>query len=479
MNTQYYTLGVDPAKHKVTVCLLHGDGREALGPRDIACTRGGFEELRTLLETHVAPGKALVIGVECTASLDDNILALFASVRQQWQLTLIRVDAAQVHHFSGARPLRGKSDHADARRIARFTRTYAHELAQFMADEELLAMQRLVNERLALAEDMTQLKNRLQDRLVISFPELAQVYTNPLCDVALALLAKAPTAKHVAKLPPSILSNVRGSGKAGRRIGPERAAQLKALAQTSIASACTPSDAATLQRLVKRLQMLLEDQAQIEAHLDKFARSAERYIPNKPLAQDGAHTPNAQQPLATSDPQADLARQIQIVDSLPGLGLVNSSAIVLRSSGIRRFTSKKALVAQLGLCPDLNQTGSSCNSSRLTYRGDRRARALMFMAAISALRKDVALNFHYWRLVKAGKKPKQAVCACANRMVGLLWTLINTNTNYDPQRAINNAIKHHPQLWKNYREQAGELGKTIQKHLKEIKQETEFEPQNL
>jgi transposase len=462
MKHNYYTLGVDPAKHKVTICLLHGSGREIVSPCDLACTREGFDQLRCLLESHVPAGQPLTIGVECTGSLDDNVLALFASMRDQWQLTLIRVDAAPVHHFSGPRPLRGKSDRADARRIARFTRTYAEELYHFVADEELLAMQRLVNERLALAEDLTQLKNRLHDRLVISFPELTQVFNDPACGVALAVLAKAPTASQVAKMRPSSLAQLRGAGKHGRVVGAERAAQLKALAHNSIASACTASDAATIERLVSRIQMLLEHQDQIEQHLSQFVATAA-----EPASAEEQSTADAEQPST----RCDLARQIQIAQSLPGLGLVNSSALVLRSRGIRRFTTRKALAAQLGLCPDQNQTGSSRDTSRLTYRGDRRARSLMFLACVIALRTDVAFSFHHWRLVQSGKSGKQAVCACMNRMAQLLWTLVDNNTTYDPQRAIRNAAKHHPELWKSYLEHASELGKTMQKKIVQLNME--------
>jgi transposase len=446
MNDSFFTLGIDPAKQKMTICLLDAMDVQVTDPLDIACTRAGFDGLLALLQRHVPAEARLVVGIECTASLDDNVLSWFASIRDQWHLTLIRADAAQVRHFSGPRPVRGKTDRADARRIARFTSTYAHELAQFNSDPKLLAMQRLVNERLALAELIAAEKNRLRDRLVISFPEFTQVFDDPACETALAVLAKAPTAAQLATKRLSTLAAIRGPAKRSHRVGDLRACSLQTLARSSIASACTPTDATTISRIVVRLQMLLEQKDDIEQQLQLFWST--------PMP--AGSTPGS---------QADLAHQIRIADSMPGLDVVGASAVVLRSCGIRRFASSKALAAQLGTCPERTQTGSSLNASHLTYRGDRRARAVLFLATQAACRSDVAFAFHKWRFVLAGKTKMQASCACMNRLVKLLWKLVDTNTAYDPERAITNAMKHHPDLWKTFINQAPELGKTIQKKL--------------
>jgi transposase len=428
MNDRVYTLGVDPAKEKMTVCLLDGGGAPVAGPSDLPCTREGFDALLRMLGAHVPDGAELVVGIEASASLDDNLLCLFTSRRHPWKTRVIRADAAQVKGFSGPRPVRAKTDRADARRIAQFTRTYAGELALFAGDARLLAMQRLVNERLALADDLTAQKNRLRDRLVISFPELTQVFGDPCTGPALALLCIAPTARHAAAKRQTTLARAKASRRGSHAVGPERAAAIKALAQTSIASACTDSDAATIVRLAQRIAMLLDHKHQVEAQLAQFAASDPE--------QHG--------------PGADVAHQIRIAASVPGIGMLAASAIVLRSCGVRRYTSAKAFAAQMGVCPERQQTGTSRDTARLTRRGDRRVRAIVFLCIMSACRADMATAFQWWRLKRAGLTPKQAYCACMNRLARVLWTLIKTNTPYDPERAVRNAQKHHPQLWETF-----------------------------
>lgn len=446
MNDRVYTLGVDPAKEKMTVCLLGAGGAELAGPADLPCTREGFDALLELLGAHVPDGAQLVVGIEATASLDDNVLRLFTSQRHPWKTHVVRADAAQVKGFSGPRPVRAKTDRADARRIAQFTRTYAGELALFVDNARLLAMQRLVNERLALADDLTAQKNRLRDRLVISFPELTKVFGDPCTGPALALLRVAPTARHAAAKRLSTLAGAKATRRGSHAVGAERAAAIQALARTSIASACTDTDAATIVRLAQRIAMLLEQKEQVEAQLGQFAA-----------------TPPAQQ-LPDAGAEADIAHQIRIAASVPGIGLLSASAIVLRSCGIRRYTSAKAFAAQMGVCPERHQTGTTRDMARLTRRGDRRLRAIVFLCIMAACRADLAMAFHWWRLKRAGLTPKQAYCACMNRVARLLWTLIRTNTPYDQNRAILNAQKNHPQLWKTFLQTNPKLGKTSEKN---------------
>ena len=466
MNDHLYTLGVDPAKEKMTVCLLDGRATQVAGPADLPCTREGFDALLGLLGAHVPAGAQLVVGVEASASLDDNVLALFTSTRHPWRVRVIRVDAAQVKGFTGPRPVRAKTDRADARRIARFTHAYAGELARFADNAQLLAMQRLVNERLALADDLTAQKNRLRDRVVISFPELTQVFADPCTGPALALLCMAPTARHAAAKRLSTLAGAKAARRGSHAVGAQRAAAIQALARTSIASACTDTDAATIVRLARRIALLLDQKREVEDHLERFAATPP--APQPAATGTEADIAGAEADIAGAEAvdgdavggEADIAHQIRIAASLPGIGLLGASAIVLRSCGVRRYTSAKAFAAQMGVCPERQQTGTSRDTARLTRRGDRRLRAIVFLCVMGTCRADPAMDFHCWRLKRAGLTPKQALCACMNRLARLLWTLIRTNTPYDPARSIQNAEKHHPNLWETYLKTRPKLGTT-------------------
>lgn len=472
MNHNCYTLGVDPAKEKMTVCLLNSSRKVIARSVDLPNTREGFNALFALLRRHVPAGALVVAGVECTASLDDNVLEYLTHLEAPFKIAVIRADAAAVHRFTGPRVLRGKTDHADARRIAEFTHTYARELARFEHSSQLQALTRLVNERLALSEDLTAQKNRLRDRLVTSFPELTQVFNDPCCGVALALLRVAPTARHAATKRPSSLAKIKAPRRGAHVVGIERAHALHAEAQTSIASACDDTDAASIVRLVDRITMLIDQEEQAEKELRRALTPpapAQQAASNQAGARTGEEAP--QQAGNEQNADADIARQVAIADSMPGIGFVSAAAIVLRSGGVRRFITDKAFAAQLGVCPERNQTGSSRDTARLTRRGDRRLRAMLYMCILAATQCDLAMKFHKWRLCKGGLTPKQAQCACMNRYAKILWHLIQNNTDYDPLRAIQNAQKHHPELWKTFLQTVENKGTNSKKNMQNTPKE--------
>ncbi len=290
-----------------------------------------------------------------------------------------------------------------------------------------------MNERLALAEERAALPCRTQPRLVISFPEFEQVLVDSCGSLALAVLSQAPTARHLAHKRVATLAAIRG-GTRGHFLGEDRARRLLDLAKTSIASATDDPDGSTIRRLVARLLLIEEQIAETEQELGEYAKRDALPVP-----------PDLDKPLT-------IPQQITLVDTLPGVAVVGASAIVLRSRGLTRFTSAKALAAQLGTCPEHSQTGSSRNTSTLTTRGDRRGRAVLFLLTITACAFDPAMNFHKWRHMQAGHTPKQALCACMNRYARLMWTMVHDQSPYDRDRALENAKRHHPELWKKYEE---------------------------
>ncbi len=470
MNDSSYTLGVDPAKRKFTACLI-SSSREVFAPRDFECSQEGFAQLEAALVKALAPTKdpRLTVGVEASASCDDNLLAFLRELRRRLPLTLIRVDAAQVKNFSGARPSRSKTDSSDARRVAQFTRQYGDQLDLFDLDPEAQAMQRLVNERLALIQERVAEGNALGDRLIAAFPEFEQVFPDPTTQLALEVLAKIPTAAVAATTRASTLEQIQNTNGT-RSLGKERAAKLVALGKVSIASATGPAEQAAMRRQVARVQLLRSQIAEIDAELDAYrnllaaapaapiesaaSAAAEQGAAASELA-EGATGPKAPLPPLGELPSLRLLtppEEIRLLDSIPGIGVVGASTIVARSRGISRFTSAKAVCAQLGTCPSRSQTGSSRDTASLTSRGDRITRGMLYQLTHAAIRTDPAMAFHQWHAKRKGHVGKQAVCACMNRMARLIYGVVKTRTPYDVRKAIESIERHHAALWKEFQE---------------------------
>jgi hypothetical protein len=87
-----------------------------------------------------------------------------------------------------------------------------------------------------LAREHGQVCQRILRLVDIGFPELAEVWDDPTCMSALAVLRRAPTARAVARMSVEKLAQLKRPGSGGRAIGPAKAAELERLAATSVAA---------------------------------------------------------------------------------------------------------------------------------------------------------------------------------------------------------------------------------------------------
>jgi transposase len=274
-------------------------------------------------------------------------------------------------------------------------------------------------------------KNRIHEQLLVCFPEFTQMFVDPFAKLARAVLRQAPTARHAARRRSLSLARVK-AGQKERSLGTERAQNLIQLAKRSIGSAGEDNDAAAMIFLLDQLELLEKRLADIEETLADYAAQAQHEV-----GRAGEHGVSA-------------ARQIQLLDSVPGIAIVAASTLVLGTRGLARFDSGSALAAQWASCPERTQTGTSLDKTRLTARGDHKRRAMLYLATQIACMYDPAFAFHKWRMIQRGLCPQQAVCAAMNRMARVSWALVATNQTYDVNLMIAQIQIHHAELWKTF-----------------------------
>lgn len=432
-----YYLGVDPAKHKATFCLVDAHGKVVIAPLDAPADRQGFDLVTSSLTAVLRAEDHLMVGVESTAALDDNWLAYFHALGAHCPVSVLRLDPAQVKAFSGAKPVRAKTDRADARRIAGFVRQYADELPRFEHNPRYDAMLIVLSEREGIVAELTRLKNRLRDRLVLAFPELPALIGNPYAPRALALLEHMPTAAAVARHHVATIARIKGPGKGARQIGEQLAAKLREAAKSSVASQHGVVIDAVIRRLASAIQFQSDQLKECNAVVDDYVASGRADTPRAPQGEEPAAPPT-------------MERQCALLATLPGVGNVVATTVVLRSRGLRRFRSAKALCAQLAAHPMRTQTGTSKDSAALARRGDRRARPALFLACMIATHRDKAFAFYKWHHEASGQTPKQAICSVMNRMTRLMWTLVRDNKPYDQTIMVANIERHHPAAWQKF-----------------------------
>jgi len=142
-----------------------------------------------------------------------------------------------------------------------------------------------------------------------------------------------------------------------------------------------------------------------------------------------------------------LARQTPVVarlQSLPGIGLLNATAMVAFVGNVDRFESARHFASYLGLTPREFSSGLRRNLGRISKRGDVYLRTLLIHGARSVLcranrTKDPGRLQQWAQEVERRRGHNKAVVALANKLARMVWAIWKHDQEYAgwPHQASN------------------------------------------
>jgi transposase len=132
----------------------------------------------------------------------------------------------------------------------------------------------------------------------------------------------------------------------------------------------------------------------------------------------------------------------QVLLSVPGIGLITSTAMVAAVGNPASFDSGRRYASFLGLTPREYSSGEHRYLGRISKRGDRYIRTLLTHGARSILRAAVVAQragrqidrLKQWALqVQARTNHNKAACALANKMARIAWAVWVKHEKYRGQ----------------------------------------------
>ncbi len=136
--------------------------------------------------------------------------------------------------------------------------------------------------------------------------------------------------------------------------------------------------------------------------------------------------------LALIDSLPDLQTQMAIVTSVNGIAKKTGSRILAELSTLPGDMKANQWVAYAGLDPRPYESGTSTNKPRrITKAGNRYLRDALYFPALVASQKDKHVSAYYQKMIKAGKKPMQAIVAIMRKLLLALWGMLNSGTQWD------------------------------------------------
>jgi transposase len=123
---------------------------------------------------------------------------------------------------------------------------------------------------------------------------------------------------------------------------------------------------------------------------------------------------------------AELDRLLQ---SASGIGPVASATLIAELPELGRL-NRREIAALVGVAPMANDSGSS-RGRRRVQGGRFEIRRVLYMAALTASRRNPAIKAFYDRLLAAGKLPKVALVACMRKLLTILNAMVRTRSPWN------------------------------------------------
>jgi transposase len=142
-----------------------------------------------------------------------------------------------------------------------------------------------------------------------------------------------------------------------------------------------------------------------------------------------AELKRADKDLDQSIRQSPLWRESQdLLKSVPGIGPVISRTLLAELPELGLLNPKQ-IAALVGIAP-LNRDSGTLKGRRTIWGGRATVRAVLYMAALVASRRNVVIRAFYKRLRVAGKAPKVALVACMRKLLTILNSMIKHKTRW-------------------------------------------------
>lgn len=134
--------------------------------------------------------------------------------------------------------------------------------------------------------------------------------------------------------------------------------------------------------------------------------------------------------------------EIPYVDKLmeiKGIGLVSVSGFIAEVGDIGRFDNPKQLQKLAGYAIVANDSGKHSGEGRISYRGRKGLRYVLYEAAISLVGKNTefrAIHEYYRTRRENPLKKMRSVVAAACKILRVFYTILTKGVDYDPLKLM-------------------------------------------
>lgn len=385
-------IGIDVSKDTSTAQGLDSNGNK-LFYTEITMDAAGFAKLLQVIKSHCKDLSKAKAAMESTGCYHVNLFCFLASEG----IPCFVINPLLTSNFAKLSLRKTKTDKKDSMVIAQFLLVHKDALAKAEPSNNLQDLKDLAREKESLTVLISGLKNDIKRMLQITFPEL-ETLCNVFSETMRCFLKQFPSARMIRAA--DIKSVKRAlTHNDGRKVASFYAEDLVAVAQKSVAS----------DGLAKEL-IIPEKIATLEHLIEKREKIAKALVVTC---------------------EALMIEDIEIITSIGGISNVTASAFFAEVGDYKVFPSYKHLIAFAGLDPSIHQSGKFEGASRISKRGNRHLRHIVYMMTSCVVRQDNIFRVYYQRRRDEGLPFKKAIFATAHKLIRVIFSMLSNRTAYE------------------------------------------------
>lgn len=400
-------VGMDIAKRKHYATFVDDRGRQLVKAFPVYQSKAGFEEFYELLmNVRKETGKTeVLVGIEPTGHYWLN---LFHFLNDRG-IPLVMTNPMHVKRSKELDDnLQTKNDQKDALVIARLVKDGRFSYPRLL--ENLEAELRVgATLRAQLTEEFGSIKNKMIRWLDRYFPEFVEVFPT-FGKMALAALERTPFPSDIAGQEPDQLLALYREVDGMKSPQRPKAKQLIEVASLSIGI----TEGKRMAQL--EIATLLSRYRQLEQEIDALTFELEAMVQKTP--------------------------EYEYLATVPGLGTPTIIDLLSEIGSFSHYRDPRQLIKLAGLTLRENSSGMHKGRKRISKRGRRKLRALLFRVMMPIIRHNEAfrkLHAYYTTRPQNPLRKKQSIVVLCGKLLKVLHTLCTKQIHFDANRLMNDS----------------------------------------
>ncbi|HUL22770.1 MAG TPA: IS110 family transposase [Thermodesulfobacteriota bacterium] len=352
----------------------------------------GFMQLWKAITTHRKDLSEVLVAVESTACYHIN---LYSFLTAKGAPTVV-INPLLIANFAKLSLRKTKTDKKDAMSIAQFLLVNRETISQLSLSQDLQDFRDIARERESVCNLLSAHKVEVKRLLQSTFPELERI-GDVSTRVMQEFIAEFPSARLVKMARPKVIQEILQRKGVGTRLTYTAELLIQA-AKTSVATT-SPAKELILQGKVRTLQHLRERYEELTKILTEYCK-------------------------------ASMLEDFKIMTSIDGISKCTATTFLAEIGCISNYASYKKLIAFAGIDPTVYQSGKFEGASRISKRGNRHLRRVIWLMTTCVIEHNAIFRAYYMKKRGEGQPFKKAVFATAHKLIRLIFAMLTQRTMF-------------------------------------------------